>query len=102
MDSLTPHCVKQTEQGRISLVGCETDKPYSTSTTPAITSLAQLVAKRLYDSGNGTINADATGKTTQIEVIGDGTKTMRPGGTKTVYSWDTDKGGMSQKTETAV
>jgi hypothetical protein len=25
---------------------------------------------------------------------------MLTGGTKTVYSWDTDKGGMSQKTET--
>jgi hypothetical protein len=24
---------------------------------------------------------------------------MKTGGTKTVYSWDTDKGGMSQKTE---
>jgi hypothetical protein len=40
------------------------------------------------------------GRTTQIEVNADGTKTMLTGGTKTVYSWDTDKGGMSQKTET--
>ncbi|VVH64982.1 hypothetical protein BSPLISOX_1104, partial [uncultured Gammaproteobacteria bacterium] len=53
-----------------------------------------------YDSGNGTINAEVTGRTTQIEVNADGTKTMLTGGTKTVYSWDTDKGGMSQKTET--
>jgi hypothetical protein len=36
----------------------------------------------------------------KIEVNADGTKTMLTGGTKTVYSWDTDKGGMSQKTET--
>jgi hypothetical protein len=44
--------------------------------------------------------ASLTGRTTQIEVNADGTKTMLTGGTKTVYSWDTDKGGMSQKTET--
>jgi hypothetical protein len=49
--------------------------------------------------GNGTINAEVTGRTTQIEVNADGTKTMKTGGTKTVYSWDTDKGGMSQKTD---
>jgi hypothetical protein len=54
----------------------------------------------LYDGGNGTINAEVTGRTTQIEVNADGTKTMKTGGTKTVYSWDTDKGGMSQKAET--
>ncbi|CAC9644983.1 hypothetical protein, partial [uncultured Gammaproteobacteria bacterium] len=35
-----------------------------------------------------------------MEVNADGTKTMLTGGTKTVYSWDTDKGRMSQKTET--
>jgi hypothetical protein len=29
----------------------------------------------LYDSGNGTINAEVTGRTTQIEVNADGTKT---------------------------
>ncbi|VVM18260.1 hypothetical protein BSPWISOXPB_239 [uncultured Gammaproteobacteria bacterium] len=92
--------IEQTEQGRIALVGCETDKPSSSGTAAEITSLAQLVAKRLYDSGNGTINAEVTGRTTQIEVNADGTKTMLTGGTKTVYSWDTDKGGMSQKTET--
>jgi hypothetical protein len=40
-------------------------------------------------SGNGTINAEVTGRTTQIEVNADGTKTMLTGGTKTVYSWDT-------------
>jgi hypothetical protein len=34
------------------------------------------------------------------EKYADGTKTMKAGGTKTVYSWDADKGGMSQKTET--
>jgi hypothetical protein len=51
-----------------ALVGCETDKPSSSGTAAAITSLAQLVAKRLYDSGNGTINAEVTGRTTQIEV----------------------------------
>jgi hypothetical protein len=42
------------------LVGCETDRPSSGSTSAAITSLAQSVAKRLYDSGNGTINAEVT------------------------------------------
>jgi diaminopimelate epimerase len=50
--------------------------------------LAQLVAKRLYDSGNGTINAEVTGRTTQIEVNADGTKTMLTGGTKTVWQYD--------------
>jgi hypothetical protein len=53
------------------LVGCETDKPSSSGTAAEITSLAQLVAKRLYDSGNGTINAEVTGRTTQIEVNAD-------------------------------
>jgi hypothetical protein len=47
--------IEQTEQGRIALVGCETDKPTSSGTAAEITSLAQLVAKRLYDSGNGTM-----------------------------------------------
>jgi hypothetical protein len=51
------------------------------------------------DSGNGTINAEVTGRTTQIEVNADGTKTMLTGGTKTVYSWDTDKGETTQRTE---
>jgi hypothetical protein len=41
---------------------------YFASKSAEITSLAQLVAKRLYDSGNGTINAEVTGRTTQIEV----------------------------------
>jgi hypothetical protein len=40
----------QTEKGRIALVGCETDKPTSSGTATEITSLAQLVAKRLYDT----------------------------------------------------
>jgi hypothetical protein len=57
-------------------VGCETDKPTSSGTAVKITSLAQLVAQRLYDSGNGTINAEVTGRTTQIEVNADGTKTI--------------------------
>jgi hypothetical protein len=39
--------------------------------------LAQLVAQRLYDSGNGAINAEVTGRTTQIEVNADGTKTFK-------------------------
>ncbi|WP_139699172.1 C80 family cysteine peptidase, partial [bacterium endosymbiont of Bathymodiolus sp. 5 South] len=91
--------IEQTDEGRIALVGCETDKPSSSGTAAEITSLAQLVAKRLYDSGNGTINAEVTGRTTQIEVNADGTKTMLTGGTKTVYSWDTDKGETTQRTE---
>jgi hypothetical protein len=45
-------------------------------------------------------NAEVTGRTTQIEVNADGTKTMLTGGTKTIYSWDTDKGEITQKTET--
>jgi hypothetical protein len=36
------------------------------------------------DGGNGVINAEVTGRTTQIEVNADGTKTMKTGGTKTV------------------
>jgi hypothetical protein len=39
----------------------------SSGTAAEITSLAQSVAKRLYDSGNGAINAEVTGRTTQIE-----------------------------------
>jgi hypothetical protein len=110
-------------EGRIALVGCETDKSSPSGTSAEITSLTQSnllliflknynyyhpyplfelthsralqsVAKRLYDSGNGAINAEVTGRTTQIEVNADGTKTMLTGGTKTVYSWDTDKGGI--------
>jgi hypothetical protein len=50
--------IKQTAQGRIALVGCETDRPSSGGTSAAITSLAQSVAKRLYDSGNGTFRCD--------------------------------------------
>jgi hypothetical protein len=38
--------IEQTEQGRIALVGCETDKPSSSGTAAEITSLAQSVAKR--------------------------------------------------------
>jgi hypothetical protein len=53
-------------------VGCETDKPSSSGTAAEITSLAQSVAQRLYDGGNGTINAEVTGRTTQIEVNADG------------------------------
>jgi hypothetical protein len=45
-------------------------------TSAEITSLAQSVAQRLYDGGNGAINAEVTGRTTQIEVNADGTKTM--------------------------
>jgi hypothetical protein len=52
----------------------------------------------LYDGGNGAINAEVTGRTTQIEVNADGTKTMKAGGTKTVYSWDADKGGNRRHT----
>ncbi|VVH51606.1 hypothetical protein BPUTSESOX_399, partial [uncultured Gammaproteobacteria bacterium] len=92
--------IEQTDEGRIALVGCETDKPSLSGASAEITSLAQSVAQKLYDGGNGTINAEVTGRTTQIEVNSDGTKTMLTGGTKTVYSWDVDKGGMSQKTET--
>jgi hypothetical protein len=69
------------------LVGCETDRPSSGGTSAAITSLAQSVAKRLYDSGNGTINAEVTGRTTQIEVNADGTKTMLTGGTNKNHSF---------------
>jgi hypothetical protein len=43
-----------------------------------------------------TINAEVTGRTTQIEVNADGTKTMLTGGTKTIYSWDADKGEITQ------
>jgi hypothetical protein len=59
---------------------------------PAINGLGAACFHRL--------SAEVTGRTTQIEVNADGTKTMKTGGTKTIYSWDTDKGGMSQKTET--
>jgi hypothetical protein len=57
-------------------VGCETDKPTLSDTSAEITSLAQSVAQRLYDGGNGAINAEVTGRTTQIEVNADGTKTI--------------------------
>jgi hypothetical protein len=51
--------IEQTEQGRIALVGCETDKP---SSSGEVSSLVQLVAQRLYDGGNGAINAEVTGR----------------------------------------
>jgi hypothetical protein len=38
--------IEPTEQGRIALVGCETDKPTSSGTVAEITSLAQVVASR--------------------------------------------------------
>jgi hypothetical protein len=44
--------IEQTEQGRIALVGCETDKPTLSDTSAEITSLAQSVAQRLYDGFN--------------------------------------------------
>ncbi|MBA5248085.1 MAG: hypothetical protein FE834_00920, partial [Gammaproteobacteria bacterium] len=89
--------IEKTAVGRIGLVGCETDK------TPegSVTSLTKSVAERLYDNGNGTTKVEVTGRTAQIEVNDDGTKTIKTGGTKTVYSWDTDAGKISQKTEVA-
>jgi hypothetical protein len=60
------------DKQNIYVVICETDKPSSSGTAAEITSLAQSVAQRLYDGGNGTINAEVTGRTTQIEVNADG------------------------------
>jgi ABC-type cobalamin/Fe3+-siderophores transport system ATPase subunit len=38
--------IEQTEQGRIALVGCETDKPSPSGTSAEITSLTQSVGQK--------------------------------------------------------
>ncbi|VVH50455.1 hypothetical protein BPUTSESOX_415, partial [uncultured Gammaproteobacteria bacterium] len=60
----------------------------------------KLVAEKLYDNGKGSTNAEVTGRTADIEVDANGRKVMRTGGQKTLYSWDSDKGEITQRTET--
>ncbi|WP_202776317.1 C80 family cysteine peptidase, partial [Bathymodiolus azoricus thioautotrophic gill symbiont] len=93
--------IEQTDEGRIALVGCETDRASvsgDTSFNPV--SFTKLVAEKLYDNGKGSTNAEVTGRTADIEVDANGRKVMRTGGQKTLYSWDSDKGEITQRTET--
>jgi hypothetical protein len=45
-------------------------------------------------------HTEITGRTGQVQVNDDGIKTMTTDGTKTIYSWDNNKGEIAQKTET--
>ncbi|MBA5249078.1 MAG: hypothetical protein FE834_06035, partial [Gammaproteobacteria bacterium] len=80
------------EEGRIGLVGCET----SIKPSANVTSLTETVARNLYS--DGMTNLQITGRTAEIEVNDNGTKTMLTGGKKTVYSWD-GKQGVIESTE---
>ncbi|CAB5507256.1 hypothetical protein AZO1586R_2307, partial [Bathymodiolus azoricus thioautotrophic gill symbiont] len=93
--------IEQTDEGRIALVGCETDRASvsgDASFNPV--SFTKLVAEKLYNNGKGLTNAEVTGRTADIEVDANGRKVMRTGGQKTLYSWDSDKGEITQRTET--
>jgi hypothetical protein len=64
---------------RIALVGCDTVNIKQ--------GLARNFAKTIYDDIPELRSAKITGRGGEIEVNKDGTKTMKTGGTKTVYSW---------------
>ncbi|VVH52687.1 hypothetical protein BPUTSESOX_354, partial [uncultured Gammaproteobacteria bacterium] len=94
--------IEQTDEGRIALVGCETDRASvsgDTSFNPV--SFTKLVAEKLYDNGKGSTNAEVTGRTADIEVDANGRKVMRTGGQKTVYSWDSEDNRITSETQNA-
>jgi hypothetical protein len=64
---------------RIALVGCDT--------TNIKQGLARNFAKTIYDNMPALRTAQITGRGGELEVNENGTKTMKTGGTKTVYSW---------------
>jgi hypothetical protein len=64
---------------RIALVGCDT--------TNIKQGLARNFAKTIYDNMPALRTAQITGGGGEVEINENGTKTMKTGGTKTVYSW---------------
>ncbi|CAB9545195.1 hypothetical protein BROOK1789C_2240, partial [Bathymodiolus brooksi thiotrophic gill symbiont] len=77
---------------RIALVGCDTDGVSQ--------GLTRNFARIVYNDIPALQHTEITGRTGQVQVNDDGTKTMTTDGTKTIYSWDNDKGEIAQKTET--
>ncbi|CAB5496063.1 C80 family cysteine peptidase, partial [Bathymodiolus thermophilus thioautotrophic gill symbiont] len=76
---------------RIALVGCDTDGVGKT--------LTKDFARAVYNNIPTLKNADITGRAGEVQVNDDGTKTMKTGGAKTVYSWH--NGDIVSKTEDA-
>ncbi|CAC9965807.1 hypothetical protein, partial [uncultured Gammaproteobacteria bacterium] len=77
---------------RIALVGCDTD-----GVSQGLTRDFAYIA---YNDIPALQHTEITGRTGQVQVNDDGTKTMTTDGTKTIYSWDNNKGEIAQKTET--
>ncbi|CAB5498533.1 C80 family cysteine peptidase, partial [Bathymodiolus thermophilus thioautotrophic gill symbiont] len=77
---------------RMALVGCDTDGVDQ--------ALTRNFANAVYNDMPALKQTEITGRTGQMQVNDNGTKTMTTGGTKTIYSWDNDGGGIAQKTET--
>ncbi|OJA03294.1 C80 family cysteine peptidase, partial [Bathymodiolus thermophilus thioautotrophic gill symbiont] len=77
---------------RMALVGCDTDGVDQ--------ALTRNFANAVYNDMPALKQTEITGRTGQVQVNDNGTKTMTTGGTKTIYSWDNDGGGIAQKTET--
>ncbi|CAB5493969.1 hypothetical protein THERMOS_25, partial [Bathymodiolus thermophilus thioautotrophic gill symbiont] len=76
---------------RIALVGCDTNSVRK--------GLTKDFARAVYNNIPTLRNADITGRTGEVQVNDDGTKTMKTGGAKTVYSWR--NGDIVSKTEDA-
>ncbi|CAB5500829.1 C80 family cysteine peptidase, partial [Bathymodiolus thermophilus thioautotrophic gill symbiont] len=77
---------------RMALVGCDTDGVNQ--------SLTRHFAHAVYNDTPALKQTEITGRTGQVQVNADGTKTMTTGGTKTIYSWNGSRGGITQRTET--
>ncbi|CAB5499794.1 C80 family cysteine peptidase, partial [Bathymodiolus thermophilus thioautotrophic gill symbiont] len=78
---------------RIALVGCDTDGVGKT--------LTKDFARAVYSDIPTLRNADITGRAGEVQVNDDGTKTMKTGGAKTVYSWDEAvEGNIKERSET--
>jgi hypothetical protein len=73
------------------MVGCDTDGLSQ--------GLTRDFARIAYDDIPALQHTEITCRTGQVQVNDDGTKTMTTDGTKTIYSWDNDKGEIAQKTE---
>jgi flagellar basal body rod protein FlgF len=73
------------------LVGCDTDGVSQ--------GLTRNFARIVYNDMPALQHTEITGRTGQVQVNDDGTTTMTTDGTKTIYSWDNDKGEIAQKTE---
>ncbi|WP_139458938.1 C80 family cysteine peptidase, partial [Bathymodiolus thermophilus thioautotrophic gill symbiont] len=77
---------------RMALVGCDTDGVDQ--------ALTRNFANAVYNDMPALKQTEITGRTGQVQVNDNGTKTMTTGGAKTIYSWDNDGRGIAQKTET--